>query len=741
MERRRTPTSVTGARPGRMTPLRRLLARATARYLTVFVIPDAEIIRNAGLDLSALDRLEIVATPRHANILLIVGPIPQGLARASAVAYAQMPRPRWILAVDTAQIDGLPAPDVAVQPDQASLRDGAARLRRMIADGAFGADVAEFALTAVRTRTLYVCPMHPQIIQDTPGSCPICGMDLVQQEIAEDVVPGELGQEHEHPPSSTTDAHEPTVDASSYACRMHPEIVRDEPGQCPICGMTLVPRADEASVSATTHGSHDDHEPATHVPKADLHDNHADPAVTAMRDAPQAAGEMRRPGGANGSAFEHGVQTPDGSGDEHHVLQSEDGHALNSPSGMADDANGHHEHGTHGREPAGAAEAGHAIDVGEPAGHQMDAAGELNAHAGHSMDESGAAMDHTSHMAGGFMSMVEITKDLPRSDDGLPMDWIDVPFGPLFPGLPGGLTLMLTLDGDTVATADIRQGATSHQLESALPGGLETLHERIAMLDRLAPNAYSALAWKAVASAGGVAADEAGERARVGALERARTLSHLGWLSAFGRLLGYRWFEEQAAELQLAVVNAADLSSLAPARDGVRRLVELVERTPMSHRRLSGVGVIPPDGYGDWLTGPVARAAGLEHDARVGDPAYGSFGFAPVTRSSSDALARLEVRLHEVIQSLDLLEKAVTWSLPTPSGSPNATEATAALEMPRGEASIHVVLDQGEVSAVDVSVPSSMHVDMLPVVAEGVELADSLVATASLDISPWELDR
>ncbi len=25
----------------------------------------------------------------------------------------------------------------------------------------------------------YVCPMHPQIIRDEPGSCPICGMDLV----------------------------------------------------------------------------------------------------------------------------------------------------------------------------------------------------------------------------------------------------------------------------------------------------------------------------------------------------------------------------------------------------------------------------------------------------------------------------------------------------------------------------------------------------------------------------------
>jgi Cu(I)/Ag(I) efflux system membrane fusion protein len=28
----------------------------------------------------------------------------------------------------------------------------------------------------------YVCPMHPQIVKNEPGSCPICGMDLVLQE-------------------------------------------------------------------------------------------------------------------------------------------------------------------------------------------------------------------------------------------------------------------------------------------------------------------------------------------------------------------------------------------------------------------------------------------------------------------------------------------------------------------------------------------------------------------------------
>ena len=32
---------------------------------------------------------------------------------------------------------------------------------------------------ATAEATKYTCPMHPQIVKDAPGSCPICGMDLV----------------------------------------------------------------------------------------------------------------------------------------------------------------------------------------------------------------------------------------------------------------------------------------------------------------------------------------------------------------------------------------------------------------------------------------------------------------------------------------------------------------------------------------------------------------------------------
>jgi Cu2+-exporting ATPase len=44
-----------------------------------------------------------------------------------------------------------------------------------------------------------------------------------------------------------------------YTCPMHPEVIKDAPGQCPKCGMTLVPLKQEEhkSPSSPTHGTHE----------------------------------------------------------------------------------------------------------------------------------------------------------------------------------------------------------------------------------------------------------------------------------------------------------------------------------------------------------------------------------------------------------------------------------------------------------------------------------------------------
>jgi hypothetical protein len=46
------------------------------------------------------------------------------------------------------------------------------------------------------------------------------------------------GMHHSHPGSATR----PAATQALYTCKMHPQIVADHPGKCPICGMTLVAR-------------------------------------------------------------------------------------------------------------------------------------------------------------------------------------------------------------------------------------------------------------------------------------------------------------------------------------------------------------------------------------------------------------------------------------------------------------------------------------------------------------------
>ena len=89
---------------------------------------------------------------------------------------------------------------------------------------------------------VYVCPMHPEVVRDEPGRCPVCGMALLAQ-AAED---------------------------TTYVCPMHPEVTSQTPDRCPECGMKLVPASLVAGHGHEGHG-HEGHGDVGHD-----HDHHHD---------------------------------------------------------------------------------------------------------------------------------------------------------------------------------------------------------------------------------------------------------------------------------------------------------------------------------------------------------------------------------------------------------------------------------------------------------------------------------
>ena len=76
---------------------------------------------------------------------------------------------------------------------------------------------------------VYACPMHPDVLSETPAHCPQCGMKLVA-----------------------------IAAVSMFVCPMHPEVVSDEPGHCPRCAMKLLPEQLVDQAAGHGHVGHGD---------------------------------------------------------------------------------------------------------------------------------------------------------------------------------------------------------------------------------------------------------------------------------------------------------------------------------------------------------------------------------------------------------------------------------------------------------------------------------------------------
>ncbi|MDI2127001.1 NADH dehydrogenase (quinone) subunit D [Yinghuangia seranimata] len=240
-----------------------------------------------------------------------------------------------------------------------------------------------------------------------------------------------------------------------------------------------------------------------------------------------------------------------------------------------------------------------------------------------------------------------------------------------------------------------------------------------------------------------------------------------------------------------AVDKIRELVDVLPGR--IREYELLLNDNHIFKGRTEGIGYLDLTGcMALGVTGPCLRSAGLPHDLRKTQPYFGyqNYEFDVPTEDTCDAYGRYLVRIEEMKQSLRIVEqclerlkpgpvmvedKKVAWPAQLalgPDGLGNsldhirnimgtsmeslihhfklvtegfrvpAGQVYAAIESPKGELGVHMVSDGGtRPYRVHYRDPSFTNLQAMAAMCEGSQVADVIVAVASIDPVMGGVDR
>lgn len=203
----------------------------------------------------------------------------------------------------------------------------------------------------------------------------------------------------------------------------------------------------------------------------------------------------------------------------------------------------------------------------------------------------------------------------------------------------------------------------------------------------------------------------------------------------------------------------------------------LIMQNSIIKARTKNVGAITTSEAIEWgVTGPNLRACGCDWDFRKKRPysGYEQFAFDIPTGVNGDCYDRAAVRVEEMRQSLRIIRQCVDNmpSGPYKSGHPLATppakdrtmhdietlithflnvswgpvippgEAAARIEAAKGSNVYYLVSDGNTMSyRTRIRTPSFPHMQMVPMMARGLEIADLIAILASIDFILGDIDR
>lgn len=363
-----------------------------------------------------------------------------------------------------------------------------------------------------------------------------------------------------------------------------------------------------------------------------------------------------------------------------------------------------------------------------------------------------------------------------------PQETFVLNLGPQHPATHGVLRVKLTMDGEFIEKSEIVAGYIHREHEKMGENrNWEQFLPNTSRIDYLGAMMYTH-GWCALAEkACGIEVPERAEYIRVITSELNRISSHLVWWGAFLIDLGgmtpmlYAFDDREKILDILEELTGARLTYCYYRMGGVcddvtddflagtRELVKemrprlkmyktLVTDNIILRKRLEGIGPIPEEmcrKYG--ATGPVLRGAGVAYDVRKMEPygVYPEFDFDIPTFPEADCMARYNVRMAEVEQSLRIIEQALD---KLPDGpiqakvpravKPPAGDYTQAVEGARGRFTIRAI-SNGKVipHRVKLRTPCFCNLSCFEEATQGMLLPDALAVMGSLDLVIPDLDR
>ncbi len=379
--------------------------------------------------------------------------------------------------------------------------------------------------------------------------------------------------------------------------------------------------------------------------------------------------------------------------------------------------------------------------------------------------------------------------------------------GPQHPSTHGVLRLVLELDGETIVKAEPVIGYLHTGMEKTMQS--KQYQQAIVVTDRfdytntMGNNLVYCLAIEKLLGA------EIPERAqvlRVIMAELSRLAAHMVWLGTHALDLGamtvyFYCFRERemildlfdivcGARLTASYMRVGGLVADAPPEfiEGLEKFLQVIDKgideydyvlnNEIFKQRTQGIGALTRDEIIDMgVSGPVARAAGIQWDIRKAEPysGYENYEFDIPIRQESDVYARYEVRMEEMRQSARILRQALKnlpdgpvrcadrkISLPPREELATSMEAVIhhfklvtegfhpprnqevymACESPKGEIGFYIASDgSNKPYRCHLRGPSFVNLQSLPKMLEGRLIADAVAIIGSIDIVLGEVDR